>query len=129
MTIEHIWKDCWMSLLEIYSTFFNPDKNAVGGCENLAIGQTLKQLIIQIPEMELEEWRGQAIDTLFDVYSNENFDQAFIELGFLPVLDEVLKTVSGKKQKQLKKKSNKFINAVIADIHRFIEYKKKMIGL
>jgi len=30
----------------------------------------LTNLIANIPEMALEEWRGQAIDTVFDVYSN-----------------------------------------------------------
>lgn len=79
--------------------------------------------------MQLEEWRGQAIDTVFDVYSNENFDKIFMEYGFVDILTQVLKVSGGNSNLGAKsKKTNKFINAVVADIQRFIAYKKKMIG-
>lgn len=64
--------------------FYNPEKMAtVTENQNKEIGGTLKQLILEIPEVQLEEWRGQAVDTLFDVYSNENFDSIFMDYGFV----------------------------------------------
>lgn len=49
---------------------FNPEKKQVTGEENRRVGTILKNLIINIPELSLEEWRAQTIDTVFDVYSN-----------------------------------------------------------
>lgn len=43
-------------------------------------GAILKNLLINIPELSLEEWRAQAIDTLFDVFSNEDFDVYLVQL-------------------------------------------------
>ena len=74
---------------------------------------------MKIPYSELEEWRGQAIDTLFDIYSNEQFDVNFNILGFMPLLGELLK------MGQEKKKKSKFIKAVLEDIKRFIAYKQE----
>lgn len=89
----------------------------------------MKLLIVEIPEVQLEEWRGQAIDTVFDVYSNENFDKIFMEYGFVDILTQVLKVATANSKSSTKgKKTNKFITAVVSDIHRFIAYKKKMIG-
>jgi hypothetical protein len=42
----------------------------------------------------LEEWRGQTIDTIFDVYYNENFDTVFVELGLLELLGHTLKVAN-----------------------------------
>jgi hypothetical protein len=68
----------------------------------------------------LEEWRAQTIDTVFDVYSNEQFDSIFVQLGFMEILQAVLqKAASGSKKK--------FIRDVLTDIRRFLDYKKKMI--
>lgn len=52
-------------------------------------------------------------------------------LGFVQVLGQVLKVASGGSGAKMGKKSkntNKFVAAVIADIERFLAYKKKMIG-
>lgn len=109
--------------------FYNPEKNAhVSEEENRSIGGVLKKLIGEIPEVQLEEWRGQAIDTLFDIYSNENFDKIFMSYGFIEILNQVLKVAGGNKMGGKSKKTSKFVNAVVSDIQRFIAYKKKMIG-
>ena len=68
------YKDCWTRLLEIYSKLFNPEKNMVSQEENRRVGAILRNLVINIPELALEEWRAQAIDTIFDVFSNETYD-------------------------------------------------------
>ncbi len=50
---------------------------------------------------------------------------------FVDILSQVLKVASGNSQskgQKKSKKSNKFINAVLSDIQRFMAYKKKMIG-
>ena len=59
---------------------------------------------------------------MFDVYSNEDFDKVLLELGLLGLLEQVLVHAGGAKKK-------KFIRQVLADIHRFLEYKKKMIKM
>lgn len=52
-----------------------------------------------------------------------------MQLGLVPLLSEVIKTASQKKVgKKGKKERTKFIQDVLADIGRFLEYKKKMIG-
>ena len=52
-----------------------------------------------------------------------------MEYGFVDILTQVLKVSGGNSNLGAKsKKTNKFINAVVADIQRFIAYKKKMIG-
>ena len=52
-----------------------------------------------------------------------------MELGFVNILAQVVKTAqAGQPQKKSKKKMNKFINDVLLDIGRFMDYKKKMIG-
>ena len=54
-----------------------------------------------------------------------------MQYGFVDILSQVLKVASGNnhnKGQKNNKKSNKFINAVLSDIQRFIAYKKKMIG-
>lgn len=79
-------------------------------------------MITNIPELTLEEWRGQTIDTVFDVYSNEDFDKILLELGLLGLLEQVLQHQGGAKKK-------KFIRQVLTDIQRFLEYKKKMIKM
>jgi hypothetical protein len=94
----------------------------VSALENRRVGQILKNLIVNIPELQLEEWRAQAIDTVFDVFSNENFDGFLVELGLLGVLEAVLQHAgSGKKKK--------FVKQVVTDIRRFLDYKHKMIKL
>ena len=72
----------------------------------------------------MQEWRGQCIDTVFDVYSNQNFDGVLLEYGFPQILDHILKMMSGTQIKNTKR--NKFVKAVFKDLGRFIEYKKKM---
>jgi len=42
--------------------------------ENRRVGAILRNLVINIPELALEEWRAQTIDTIFDVFSNETYD-------------------------------------------------------
>ncbi len=120
MKVKENYKDCWIFLLELFSAYFNPEKTPVSLEENRCLGEILKNLIINIPELELEEWRAQAIDTLFDVYSNEQFDQIFVEAGFMQILEAVRARVGqGKKRK--------FIREVLQDITRFLDYKRKMI--
>jgi hypothetical protein len=68
----------------------------------------------------LEEWRAQTIDTVFDVYSNEQFDVIFVQLGFMEILQAVLQKAGPGNKK-------KFIRDVLTDIRRFLDYKKKMI--
>ncbi len=51
---------------------------------------------MEIPYMELEEWRAQVIDTLFDVYANEKFDDVFMDFGFVGLLEQAV--LIGKKQ-------------------------------
>ena len=80
------YKDCWTRLLEIYSKLFNPEKNMVSPEENRRVGAILKNLVINIPQLALEEWRAQTIDTIFDVFSNETYDAYLVELGLLGLL-------------------------------------------
>lgn len=84
------------------------------------MGAILTNLVINIPELKLEEWRAQTIDTVFDVFSNEQFDAYLLELGLLGVLEKVAGHVGGAKK-------TKFVKDVITDIQRFLEYKKKMM--
>ena len=88
--------------------------------ENHRVGVVLKNLIINIPHLQLEEWRAQTLDTLFDVYSNEQFDKTFVELGFMDILLTVAERAGTGKKK-------KFVKQVLADVTRFIDYKRKMI--
>jgi hypothetical protein len=83
LQLNNCYRDCWISLLELYSIHFNPEKAKVAQEENLRLGLMLKRLIVNIPCLELEEWRAQTIDTLFDVYSNEQFDGNFVQLGLM----------------------------------------------
>jgi hypothetical protein len=109
-----------MPLLELYSQHFNPEKQAVSVEENRRIGAILKNLIINIPHLTLEEWRGEVIDTVFDIFSNEQFDGYVVELGLLGILEQVLLHAGGGKKKR-------FVREVLADIQRFLAYKHKMI--
>lgn len=77
-------------------------------------------LIVNIPHLQLEEWRAQTLDTLFDIYSNEQFDDVFVSLGFMDLLRAVAERGAGAKKK-------KFIQEVLSDVNRFMEYKRKMI--
>jgi hypothetical protein len=51
--VKDIYKDCWLFLLELFSTHFNPEKKGVTVDENRFIGQILKNLILNIPHLEL----------------------------------------------------------------------------
>jgi hypothetical protein len=51
-----------------------------------------------------------------------------MEYGFVDILTQVLKVATANSKSTKSKKTNKFITAVVSDIHRFIAYKKKMIG-
>lgn len=54
-----------------------------------------------------------------------------MSLGFVEILNQILKVaakLNSEKKKKHNNKSNNFINAVISDTKRFLEYKKKMIG-
>lgn len=53
------------------------------------------------------------------------FDGVYVEFGFGGLLEHILKSVNVPQKKQ--KKRNKFINDVLTDIKRFIDYKRKMI--
>lgn len=58
------------------------------------------------------------MDTIFSVYSNENFDKTFSSLGYMQLLSQALQALSGYKHK------TKFTKSVQQDLVRFIEYKK-----
>lgn len=64
----------------------------------------------------------QCLDTLFDVYNNEDFDQTFKNLGFLSLLEQALGVMKSMKSK------SKFFKQVLADLKRFIEYKREQMG-
>jgi hypothetical protein len=70
------------------------------------------------------------LDTIFDVYSNEKFDQAFVELGYFELLETIVKkgqSVGKGQSKKSERKKEKFITDVLKDVKRFLEYKHKMI--
>lgn len=60
----------------------------------------------------------QCLDTLFDIYCNEDFDVTFKELGLIGFLETALQAM-----KSLNKKS-KFFRQVAQDLKRFIDYKQ-----
>lgn len=64
----------------------------------------------------------QCLDTLFDIYCNEDFDTIFKELGFMAFMEGASSAM-----KALNKKS-KFYRQVQQDLKRFIEYKREQLA-
>lgn len=67
------------------------------------------------------ELQCQCLDTIFSVYSNENFDKIFVSLGYMQLLTQGLQALSAYKHKI------KFTKVVQQDLIRFIEYKKEKL--
>lgn len=44
---------------------------------------------------------------MFDVYSNENFDEGFVKLGYFEVLEHIVKQGGGVKENKGKGRKNK----------------------
>jgi hypothetical protein len=63
----------------------------------------------------------QCLDTLFDIYCNEDFDIIFRNLGMLGLAEGALTVMKG-----INKKS-KFFRQVTQDLKRFIEYKREQM--
>ena len=53
ITLEDQWKDCWLSLFELFSIFFNPEKSKVSSEENYKIGLALRKTITELPYKQL----------------------------------------------------------------------------
>lgn len=47
------------------------------------------------------------VDTVFDVYSNEKFDEAFVKLGYFDLLEQIIKQGATIKSSNSKGKKNK----------------------
>jgi hypothetical protein len=77
----------------------------------------LKSFMMQGNQQDLT-LQCQCLDTLFDIYCNENFDVTFRNLGLLGLVEAALNAMKG-----INKKS-KFFRQVAQDLKRFIEYKR-----
>lgn len=82
------------------------------------IGTNLKEFIVKSQNLELQ---CQCLDTVFSVYSNEDFDKTFKNLGYMELLYQGMEALNSYKHKI------KFTRVVHQDLARFIEYKKQKL--
>ena len=78
----------------------------------------MKEFLVKSSNVELQ---CQCFDTLFSVYSNEDFDVNSKGLALLELLKEGLVALNGIKG------GKKFVRLVKKDLERFVEYKTDML--
>ncbi|KAJ0409164.1 hypothetical protein ATCC90586_010245 [Pythium insidiosum] len=92
--------------------------------ENAVIGRCL---LSSLSDSSLEVV-AEALNAVFDVYGDEQFDAAFAQLGFLPALEATAAAVKAKlraDQRQLDRDLVAHVKETQLNLARFIKYKKK----
>ncbi|GLD95004.1 hypothetical protein PINS_up003629 [Pythium insidiosum] len=92
--------------------------------ENAVIGRCL---LSSLSDASLEVVT-EALNAVFDVYGDEQFDAAFAQLGFLPALESTAAAVKAKlraEQRQLDRDLVAHVKETQLNLARFIKYKKK----
>ncbi|TMW68725.1 hypothetical protein Poli38472_006193 [Pythium oligandrum] len=92
--------------------------------ENAVVGRCL---LASLSDSSLEVVT-EALNALFDVYADEDFDATFKELGLLPALESTSAAIKSKlraEQKQMDRDLLAHIKETQLNLTRFIKYKKK----
>jgi hypothetical protein len=104
------------------------DRNKITIEENIVVADHMIELL----KCDNVEIIGEALNALFDIYSEETYDLVFKEKGFMQILNygyDVFKMKIKEGKGKLHKEKVKTLNNHLLNLKRFIKYKAEHIGM
>jgi len=95
--------------------------------ENALVADVLLELLQADDVMVI----GEALNALFDVYSEEAYDEVFVQKGFMNVLDygfNVFRSKIAESKDNVSREDYLLLKNHLLNLKRFIKYKKEHIG-
>lgn len=102
-------------------------KNQITMEENAMVADFLNELLLHNNDLMI---LGEALNALFDVYSEETYDQIFINKGFMNTLTvgyDIFKNKIAEAKPNLSKENYALLRNHLLNLKRFIKYKQEHI--